>query len=144
MKTIIAQQPLPQPPSHFAPAVQDIAAIGGLLVPLVIAIGFFFTMRAKLEELDKNISTQGEMTLLKIENKFVVLSEKIVVFHQELVEQDTQIKEIKKELEFQIRDLKKEVDRQKEARADILRQLSGMGIDLYVVGEKDRRKKVTD
>jgi hypothetical protein len=113
--------------------IQDIAAVGGLLVPLIIAIGFFFTMKAKMEELDKNISVQGEMTLLKIENKFVVLSEKITGFHEDLLHQEGEIK-----------DLKREVEKQKEAKSDILRQLSNLGIDLYVVGEKDRRQPSGD
>lgn len=110
--------------------VQDIAAAGGLLVPIIVVIGFFFTMRAKLEELDKSIRLQGEMTLLKIENKFITLSEKISSFHEDLINHDAEIKQ-----------LKVEVERQKEAKSEILRQLSGMGIDLYVVGDGERQRR---
>jgi hypothetical protein len=122
------QQTQPTPLPYIDSPLQDLAAVGGLLVPLIVAIGFFFTMRAKLEELDKNITTQGEMTLLKIENRFIKLSEKISSFHEELVHHELDIKE-----------LRMEVEKQKEAKHDILRQLSSMGIDLYVAGDNDRR-----
>jgi hypothetical protein len=128
-----AQQTQSPPYQYVNNPIQDVAAVGGLLVPLVVAVGFFFTMRAKLEELDKSIRLQGEMTLLKIENRFISLSEKISNFHEDLVRQEHEVKE-----------LKLEVERQKEAKHDILKQLSAMGIDLYVIGENDRRHRTSE
>lgn len=120
--------------------LQDLMALTAILSPLVICIGFFFTLRAKTLEVEKSlevltgnlkamISNAHEILLLKFDARLSIFSERMDVLKEEVKENADNIKA-----------LQDEIKTVKQGRQDILNQLSKMGIDLYIVGENDRRR----
>jgi len=124
-----------------AALLQDLMALTAIISPIIIIIGFFFTLKSKTVELEKslasltkhieeNMQSAHEILLLKFDAKLTIFSERMDVLKCETRENSESIKL-----------LKEEVSQEKQARQDILSQLSKMGIDLYIVGENDRRGK---
>ena len=119
--------------------LQDGMALVAIAAPLIIAVGFFFTLKAKTLELEKAISdintnfkeslaNAHDILLLKIDAKLVVFSERMDVLKGEIRENAEDVK-----------DIRSEIKKIQNAKQDILNQLSRMGIDLYVIGENDRK-----
>lgn len=119
--------------------LQDGMAFVTIVAPLIITVGFFFTIKAKTIELEKAISRINEafkeslanahdILLLKIDAKLAIFGERMDVLKGEIKENSEEVK-----------DIRREIKKIQNAKQDILNQLSKMGIDLYAIGENDRR-----
>ena len=119
--------------------LQDGMAFVTIIAPLIITVGFFFTIKAKTVELEKaigginvafkeSLANAHDILLLKIDAKLAVFSERMDVLKGEIRENAEEVKDIRREMK-----------KIQNAKQDILNQLSRMGIDLYVIGENDRR-----
>ena len=130
-----------KPEPGYDVLLQDLMALTAIISPIIICIGFFFTLKAKTIELEKSIADLGknindsmhnahEILLLKFDAKLNIFSERMDVLKCEMKENADDIKLIKQEIK-----------QMHIAKHDILNQLSKMGIDLYVIGDNDRRQQ---
>ena len=129
------------PEPGYGVLLQDLMALTAIISPIIICIGFFFTLKAKTVELERSIVDLGknigdsmhnanEILLLKLDAKLNVFSERMDILKCEMKENTEDIKLMKQEIKYM-----------HIAKNDILNQLSKMGIDLYVIGENDRRQQ---
>lgn len=127
------------PESKPSDLLQDGMALVTIVAPLIITAGFFFTIKAKTVELEKaingingafkeSLANAHDILLLKIDAKLTIFGERMDVLKGEIRENAEDVKE-----------LRQEIKKIQNAKQDILNQLSKMGIDLYVIGENDRR-----
>ena len=105
------------------PVIKDLADMMPVILPICAMV--FFTL---------TIKNEVEKQWIKIQAEFTALNKELANIQQALIETNNRVTL-----------LDCEIDRAKQARHDILSQLSNIGIDLYVVGEQtDRRRHNID